>query len=90
MAIGCSAFAPANWLISLVARLFGPACLKDAQLSVDFNGQTTPNDVVTLLATEALTSNEQWQPYQRGEWMLWRGGECIAKGQVPVNSAADQ
>lgn len=69
---------------------FGPACLKDAQLSVDFKGQTTPNDVVTLLATEALTSNEQWQPYQRGEWMLWRGGECIAKGQVPLDSTADQ
>jgi predicted glutamine amidotransferase len=61
---------------------FGPACLKDAQLSVDFQGQTTPNDVVTLLATEALTSNERWSQYQPGEWMLWRGGECIAQGRV--------
>ncbi len=61
---------------------FGPACLKDAQLSVDFQAQTTPNDVVTLLATEALTSNERWTQYQPGEWMLWRGGECIAHGRV--------
>jgi glutamine amidotransferase len=61
---------------------FGPACLKDAQLSVDFQGQTTPNDVVTLLATEALTSNERWTQYQPGEWMLWRAGECIAQGRV--------
>lgn len=61
---------------------FGPACLKDAQLSVDFNAQTTPNDVVTLLATEALTSNEQWSCYQPGEWRLWRGGECIAQGRA--------
>jgi predicted glutamine amidotransferase len=61
---------------------FGPACLKDAQLSVDFQAQTTPNDVVTLLATEALTSNELWTQYQPGEWMLWRGGECIAQGRV--------
>jgi predicted glutamine amidotransferase len=61
---------------------FGPACLKDAQLSVDFQAQTTPNDVVTLLATEALTSNERWTQYQPGEWMLWRGGECIAQGRV--------
>ncbi|MDP3845626.1 MAG: class II glutamine amidotransferase [Pseudomonas sp.] len=61
---------------------FGPACLKDAQLSVDFKAQTTPNDVVTLLATEALTSNELWNCYQPGEWRLWRGGECIAHGRA--------
>ena len=61
---------------------FGPACLKDAQLSVDFKAQTTPNDVVTLLATEALTSNERWSCYQPGEWRLWRGGECIAQGRA--------
>ncbi len=61
---------------------FGPACLKDAQVSVDFSAQTTPNDVVTMLATEALTSDEVWNLYQPGQWKLWRGGECMAQGCI--------
>lgn len=59
---------------------FGPAHLRDADLQVDFQAETTPDDVVTVLATEALTDNERWQVYQPGEWRLWRGGECIAQG----------
>uniref|UniRef100_A0A653DZV0 Uncharacterized protein n=1 Tax=Pseudomonas marincola TaxID=437900 RepID=A0A653DZV0_9PSED len=47
---------------------------------MDFQAETTPDDVVTVLATEALTDNERWQVYQPGEWRLWRGGECIAQG----------
>lgn len=61
---------------------FGPAHLRDADLQVDFQAETTPNDVVTVLATEPLTDNERWQVYQPGEWRLWRGGECIAQGQT--------
>ena len=61
---------------------FGPAQLKDAELTVDFNAETTPNDVVTVLATEPLTDNEQWDVHQSGEWTLWRLGECVARGQV--------
>lgn len=61
---------------------FGPAQLKDAELTVDFTAETTPDDVVTVLATEALTDNEQWDIHQPGEWTLWRLGECIARGQV--------
>lgn len=59
---------------------FGPAHLKDADMQVDFQAQTTPNDVVTVIATEPLTANEHWTPFQQGEWRLWRGGECIAQG----------
>lgn len=61
---------------------FGPAQLKDADLTVDFTAETTPDDVVTVLATEALTENEQWDIHQPGEWTLWRLGECVARGQV--------
>ena len=50
-------------------------------MSVDFHAETTPNDVVSVLATEPLTDNEQWSLYQPGEWRLWRAGECIAQGQ---------
>lgn len=59
---------------------FGPATLKDADMSVDFHSETTPNDVVTVLATEPLTDNELWTLYAPGEWRLWRNGETIAQG----------
>jgi glutamine amidotransferase len=69
-------------LVEITRRApFGPARLKDAELTVDFQAETTPNDVVTVLATEALTDNEQWTLHQPGQWTLWRGGERIAGGQ---------
>lgn len=60
---------------------FGPAQLKDVDVTVDFQSQTTPNDVVTVLATEPLTANETWTLYQPGEWSLWRRGECVSRGR---------
>ncbi|MGL4318648.1 MAG: class II glutamine amidotransferase [Pseudomonas sp.] len=61
---------------------FGPARLKDADVTVDFQAETTPNDVVTVIATEPLTENESWNLLRPGEWSLWRRGECIAQGQT--------
>ncbi|MCI0919209.1 class II glutamine amidotransferase [Pseudomonas stutzeri] len=61
---------------------FGPAQLKDAELAVDFTCETTPDDVVTVVATEPLTDNEQWNVHQAGEWTLWRLGECVARGRT--------
>lgn len=61
---------------------FGPAQLKDADLRVDFQAETTPDDVVTVVATEPLTANEAWALYLPGQWMLWRRGEVVACGQV--------
>lgn len=61
---------------------FGPARLKDADLTVDFQAETTPDDVVTVIATEPLTDNETWTRYQPGAWALWRRGECLASGQT--------
>ncbi|MGV8844705.1 MAG: class II glutamine amidotransferase [Pseudomonas sp.] len=69
-------------LVQITRRApFGPAHLKDVDVIVDFQGQTTPNDVVTVLATEPLTANEQWTLQQPGEWSLWRSGECVLRGQ---------
>ena len=39
---------------------FGQAHLIDDDISIDFQKETTPNDVVTIIATLPLTSNEQW------------------------------
>jgi predicted glutamine amidotransferase len=59
---------------------FGPAHLCDADINVDFHAETTPRDVVSVLATEPLTDNERWTLFQPGQWRLWRGGECVAEG----------
>lgn len=59
---------------------FGPAQLTDVDMVVDFHSQTTPNDVVTVIATEPLTGNETWTRLAPGEWKLWQRGECIAHG----------
>jgi len=59
---------------------FGPAQLKDADVTVDFAAETTPNDVVSIIATEPLTAEQDWHIYQRGEWKLWQLGEVVAEG----------
>ena len=59
---------------------FGPATLKDADVSVDFQSETTAHDVVTVFATEPLTHNECWTAYQPLEWRVWRAGECVTHG----------
>jgi len=61
---------------------FGAATLKDAELTVDFQAETSAGDVVTVLATDALTDNERWTLHQPGEWTLWRRGECVARGRA--------
>ncbi|MET3999566.1 class II glutamine amidotransferase [Marinobacterium sp. MBR-109] len=56
---------------------FGEARLKDCEMSVDFGAETTPNDVVTVIATEPLTDNEQWQRLQAGELVVFNDGEVV-------------
>lgn len=61
---------------------FGNAQLKDADVTVDFAGETTPKDVVSIIATEPLTTDEAWHIYQSGEWKLWQQGEVLMEGVV--------
>jgi glutamine amidotransferase len=56
--------------------------LKDVDVIVDFQAETTPNDVVTVIATEPLTENETWTRYEPGQWSLWRRGECVSQGNT--------
>ena len=53
---------------------FGQASLKDTQLQVDFRQETTPNDVVTVIATEPLTEGEPWQAINSGEMLVFELG----------------
>jgi glutamine amidotransferase len=57
---------------------FGVARLSDVDVDIDFSKETTPNDVVTIIATEPLTKNEQWHKMLSGEAQLFRYGEPIA------------
>ncbi len=54
---------------------FGLAQLKDAELTVDFQGETQPDDVVTVIATEPLTSNEDWHKLEPGQFCGFYFGE---------------
>lgn len=55
---------------------FGVARLADAELTVDFSGETTPKDIVTVIATQPLTDNEQWTQMQPGEMVVFVDG-CV-------------
>ena len=53
---------------------FDLAKLIDTDLSVDFGTETTPNDVVSVVATSPLTENEHWNQLESGELL------CLSKG----------
>ncbi|ATW34437.1 class II glutamine amidotransferase [Candidatus Williamhamiltonella defendens] len=54
---------------------FGKAILLDQDIEVDFQQQTNSDDVVTVIATERLTTNETWNKMMPGECLLFRFGE---------------
>ena len=56
---------------------FGCATLQDAELTVDFCQETTPRDMVTIIATEPLTSDEVWSSMEAGELLVFRNGEKL-------------
>jgi glutamine amidotransferase len=57
---------------------FGEARLIDTDLTVDFSEETTPRDVVTVVATRPLTDNETWNVVERGTLIVFRDGGPVA------------
>ncbi len=53
---------------------FTAATLADDDLSVDFAAHTTPQDRVAVIATEPLTRDEAWLPFEAGELRVFEGG----------------
>jgi glutamine amidotransferase len=53
---------------------FGEARLIDAEMVIDFVRETTPRDVVTVIATRPLTNNETWNVLPRGRLEVFRAG----------------
>lgn len=56
---------------------FGEACLSDAEMVVNFQGETTPNDIVSIITTRPLTDNEEWHMMKPGEMRIFKAGETI-------------
>ncbi len=56
---------------------FGVAKLLDRDVEIDFQEETTPNDVVTVIATQPLTGNETWHRIAPGESVLFCLGERV-------------
>jgi glutamine amidotransferase len=56
---------------------FGTAQLSDVDVDIDFSRETTPNDVVTIVATLPLTNNEHWHAMKPGEACLFKTGERV-------------
>lgn len=56
---------------------FGKAHLKDADHTIDFSAVTTEEDVVTVIATQPLTDNEQWHSMKPAESRIFQLGESV-------------
>jgi glutamine amidotransferase len=56
---------------------FGEASLTDCEMTVDFVTETTPEDIVTVIATEPLTQNEQWIALAPGELVTFVDGVSV-------------
>ena len=56
---------------------FGKATLIDTDVVIDFHQETTPNDIVTVIATRPLTNNECWHVMAPGQCVMFHLGEKV-------------
>jgi len=72
-------FAYCTTKLTWITRMapFSKASLTDYELTVDFYKETTPNDVVTVIATEPLTENEVWSKLKTGEMITFVDGHPV-------------
>ncbi|MEI6896977.1 MAG: class II glutamine amidotransferase [Psychromonas sp.] len=56
---------------------FGKAQLIDEDMIIDFGKETSDSDVVTVIATRPLTSDEQWNKMAEGEFCVFHFGERV-------------
>lgn len=53
---------------------FGQAKLVDEDLEVDFSEVFSETDVISVIATQPLTSNEVWEKCKRGDFLVFQNG----------------
>ncbi|EPM6963120.1 MULTISPECIES: class II glutamine amidotransferase [Vibrio] len=56
---------------------FGKAALLDEDVEINFQEETTPHDIVSVIATQPLTGNEAWQRMKPSEYGLFHLGELV-------------
>ena len=56
---------------------FGKARLIDTGETIDFREHTTVKDVVTVVASRALTDNEEWTLMGKGEFKIFQNGHAL-------------
>ena len=64
---------------------FGPATLIDEDLTVDFSRETTPDDIVTVVATRPMTRDETWYEMPRGMLAVFRDGLLLMNRRKPLS-----
>lgn len=67
---------------------FGRAALLDEDIEINFQEETTPNDVVSVIATQPLTGNEQWQRMKPGEFNIFHYGELFESNSADLSDVA--
>jgi predicted glutamine amidotransferase len=72
-------FVHCSTLLSYVVRQapFAQAHLVDQDITVDFQGLTTPQDRVAVIATTPLTDNEVWTAIAPNQLMLFQDGQPV-------------
>lgn len=68
---------------------FGPAQLKDADVTIDFSSCTTEKDLVSVIATQPLTSNENWHLMNKGDLAVFKDGELLSYLETAVADIAE-
>ena len=73
---GTRLYAYCSTALSYITRRspFGNASLIDQDLQVDFQQVTSSKDIVTIVATRPLTSNEHWDLISPGDLKVFRNG----------------
>ena len=60
-----------------VSGLLVPCELLDEDVEINFQEETTPNDIVSVIVTQPLTGNETWHRMKPGEFGIFHFGELI-------------
>lgn len=55
---------------------FGAAQLSDRNLVIDFEKETSPNDIVSVIATKPLTKNGHWEKIEPGKLIRFELGKA--------------
>ena len=58
--------------------------LIDEEVTIDFQEETTPNDVVSVIATQPLTDNERWHKMKPSEYGVFQFGELILDNSLSL------